>query len=65
MIKFTQNPTFGQLYAEDSQTGADYRIPTAQVENFLADVGMTLDELLASPQERTSQLHAALAYYNG
>lgn len=64
MITFTQNPTFGQLYAE-SVPGADWRIPTTNVEGFLSDLGLTLDELLASPQFDTEQLRAALDKHNG
>ena len=65
MITFTQNATFGQLYAECSQSGADYRIPTKQVENFLAEIEFTLEELLASPQWGSVKLLEALAKYNG
>ena len=65
MITFTQNATFSQLYAEDSQSGADYRIPTTKVEAFLTEIGMTLDKLLATPQESTEALQSALAKYNG
>ncbi|EKU99731.1 hypothetical protein Lepto7375DRAFT_1799 [Leptolyngbya sp. PCC 7375] len=65
MITFTQNASRGQLYAECSQTGADYRIPTTRVEDFLAEIGMTLDKLLATPQENTEDMQTALAKYNG
>ncbi|MFG6095091.1 hypothetical protein SPB21_07565 [Leptothoe sp. ISB3NOV94-8A] len=65
MITFTQNPTFGQLYAECSETGADYRIPTTRVEAFLAEIGMTVEHVLATPQENTEDMQTALAKYNG
>ena len=65
MITFTQNQSFGQLYADCQTTGQSYRIPTSSVEPFLADLGTTLDELLATPQQRTDAMHAALAFYNG
>ena len=65
MITFTKNATFGQLYAEDSQSGADYRIPTNQVESFLAEIGMTVNELLAAPQWGSVKLLEVLAKYNG
>ena len=65
MITFTQNTTFGQLYADCHETNQSYRIPAASVEPFLADVGPTLDELLDKPQLRTPEMHAALAFYNG
>ncbi len=65
MITFTQNQSFGQLYADCQTTGQSYRIPKASVEPFLADLRTTLDELLATPQQRTPEMHAALAFYNG
>ncbi|NEZ61981.1 hypothetical protein D0962_04195 [Leptolyngbyaceae cyanobacterium CCMR0082] len=65
MITFTQNATFGQLYAECSQSGADYRIPTARVENFLAEIRVPLNELLATPQWGSVKLLETLAKYNG
>ena len=65
MITFTQNQSFGQLYADCQTTGQSYRIPAASVEPFLADLGATLDELLATPHQRTEAMHAALAFYNG
>ena len=65
MITFTQNQSFGQLYADCHETNQSYRIPAASVEPFLADVGTTLDELLAAPPQRTPEMHAALALYNG
>lgn len=65
MITFTQNTSYGQLYAECFETGQDYRIPKQSVENFLADANRTLGQVLNEPQERTTDMHAALAYYNG
>lgn len=65
MILFTQNTTFGQLYAEDLENGEDYRIPTNSVKAFLAAVRFDLDELLASPQWAGPLMVKALEKYNG
>ena len=75
MITFTKNNSHGQWYAECSETGADYRIPTTKVKDFLAEIGMTEDflaalgmtveQVLAVPQACTWDMKAALAKYNG
>lgn len=65
MITFTQNDSHGQLYAECSQSGKDYRIPTNKVEEFLSEVGLTLDKLLSGPQQSAANIQDALTKYDG
>ena len=65
MLTFTQNSSRGQLYAECSETGADYRIPTNKVEDFLAEIRLTREELLANSQWKNLTIKEALEKYNG